>query len=645
MTMEHLAFTSIETDVLIMAGPRTSLVGSFSVEAASKKITKVGLKTSWINGQDLRARGVIPRPLSGGATVYAEDLQKRFYRIKTRALICYQQTSSFSDPFQGSYSEGLIPIQTFERLSQEYASWISGQTILILGAGQRAIQLGKKILRDKQFKSVICLAGSQDIEKNEAAWEVAWEVERRSFEMMGGVILFQKPQSIKKISSFLWEVMTDQKEGFQVNAVISAGGFDQKRFTFDEYPEGSLLYTLQQTARSTRESDVLGWDLEHYGSQWVASEIIKSLMSDLTVDRQWIQQESKQTKFKLKKMREYLERPFVIQQEGKWLSPTTVTLFSQQKSPAVLECFEEISCNLCESHCPEKAIELHRDPLQNMVKAQACTSCGECIKVCPSQIPVVFSDPVSKQHKMSDKKSEPSLGHGAMIFLTVYNRFHEKWKTGELVQLKNRKFETLASGRVVEFNEEDPLLVKVEVPSHLKNEIRTIRKLNDLDHEKNHDLTTAVSFDQEVRVEVLLNGEKRLLRSKTNLVQALYENGRARVQDSLYCKDGSCGLCEVHVDGEKQLACQTKIRKGMVIQLKSLASQKEEPTLCYCLGLTTDQAQEEIKKGNQQIVQCFQSGKCHGQLCGDVFERWAQAQGVVFEKNWQFPWTDWKIKL
>lgn len=54
------------------------------------------------------------------------------------------------------------------------------------------------------------------------------------------------------------------------------------------------------------------------------------------------------------------------------------------KPKAVLECFEEIPCNPCETSCPVGAITIGDDINRRPVLDPAlCTGCGQCVHSCP----------------------------------------------------------------------------------------------------------------------------------------------------------------------------------------------------------------------------------------------------------------------
>lgn len=54
------------------------------------------------------------------------------------------------------------------------------------------------------------------------------------------------------------------------------------------------------------------------------------------------------------------------------------------KPKAVIECFEEIPCNPCETSCPVGAITIGKD-INNIpvIDHAVCTGCGQCVHDCP----------------------------------------------------------------------------------------------------------------------------------------------------------------------------------------------------------------------------------------------------------------------
>jgi hypothetical protein len=248
-------------------------------------------------------------------------------------------------------------------------------------------------------------------------------------------------------------------------------------------------------------------------------------------------------------------------------------------------------------------------------------------------------------------------------------------EAGTFVTLLNRRGDSLGTGRVLASRDtgeaeaaerskrsagDEPLprlfsetVVDVEVPSHLMWEARGIRipkahaSAADPDFV---DLSEREFFAE--RVEISWNGERRFVRNGIPISTAFFENGFQRANDRLLCEDGSCGLCEVSVDGIRQLACQTRVRKGMAI--KSVREEISSDDLCPCLGIAESEFRDRVEQGSLRSVDAtlettgLGSGKCHGQLCLGPAKRCLERAGldtaeVRSHVDWRFPWSDWKV--
>jgi hypothetical protein len=200
----------------------------------------------------------------------------------------------------------------------------------------------------------------------------------------------------------------------------------------------------------------------------------------------------------------------------------------------------------------------------------------------------------------------------------------------------------------------DPVqLIEVEVPVHLAWEARAVKRARPPEVVDEMYLNAIQKFSvAHEKVEITLNGEKRLVRDKIPISLALFEIGRNRPEDALLCPDGSCGLCLISVDGVKKPGCQTKLHRGMVIKTtEPSASEKEDQSLCPCLGITREQVIERLKHGKLQSPEAVLSvtpvgeGKCHGQLCMGALRRVLIDQGLEADHwvDWRFPWSDWVL--
>ena len=224
-----------------------------------------------------------------------------------------------------------------------------------------------------------------------------------------------------------------------------------------------------------------------------------------------------------------------------------------------------------------------------------------------------------------------------------------------VVFLVNRLGEKLGTVRVDEatdilsYQVKKNQLVQVKVPVHLAWDGRGVRPIRskDIDDET---YLASLNFPDDKKVEILLEGEKRLVRENLPISIALFEMGRERSEDVLFCSDGSCGLCQILVDGNKKLACQEKIHHGL--SLKFLPAEEQSyGDLCPCSKKTSEQVRERIKNGQLNSPEAVLSathvgeGRCHGQLCASSMRRLLLESGIESSSwiDWRFPWIDWKI--
>ncbi len=195
--------------------------------------------------------------------------------------------------------------------------------------------------------------------------------------------------------------------------------------------------------------------------------------------------------------------------------------------------------------------------------------------------------------------------------------------------------------------------VEVDVPSHLLWEVRGVQKKGPAATEDDGYLRSMKRIDElQQRVEIYLDGDRRMVRDQIPVTHALFETGKARPEDVLFCPDGSCGLCQVTVDGVKKLACQEVVHKGMNVKLSQpVAPTQGENSLCPCLGITLDEVVERLKSGSLTSVDAaiavtqVTEGKCHGQLCCDAFKRALSQKGLdgLEWTSWKFPFSEWVL--
>jgi ferredoxin len=640
-------------DVAIVAGPRVTLWPSIGVRVLSAFCTEMGLTVGLFGGASVSVRGVIPSSGTGGI-VLAEDMQKRIHRVQTRAVVRVSAPVVYPKPFPGWRSDGLVPQSTADQLYREsIASWFP--TVAILGTGNAALRFGSKLLEEELTREVIAIESSPELwgEKQFSGWEVEW----RRFQMLGGKHVEAQPLSLVKKSPLLWEFKVQDTQGVRildVARVVSAGPFVDLPGV-REHPPGSALYEIDQTAGDARAENVEGWEREEARARWLGASIVRALVADLGEKRDPFEKQYRRARQELRSFQAHRDRPFVSKFQGKWTEPQSLReirdfpgqpkSLHRQQPIAAIECFEEIGCDHCQKICPTRAIDLSArapDSGRLMLNESACTACGLCLAACPSQATLLVHERGS--HELSD--------------ITLPWHGKRKFKVGDLATVLNRRGEPLSNVRVIELPQiqggraehADVQLVKLAVPAHLVWEARGLRRPKKSQAEDEAFVSSQVSSSRQgERVEVLLDGEKRLVRDDLSLSVALFEIGRSRPEDNLLCSDGSCRLCAVMVDGVKKLACQTRIHRGMSIRLTTDAS--AETYLCPCLKITREEVIERLRAGHHHSPESLLAathvgeGKCHGMICRGAFRRLLMEQGVDAEGwvDWRFPWFEWVL--
>ncbi len=640
-------------DVVIVAGPRVMLWPSIGVRMLSAFCTEMGLSVGLFGGSSISVRGVIPSSGTGGV-VLAEDAQKRIHRIQARAVVRLSAPVVYPKPFPGWRSDGLVPHSTATVLYNEsIASWFP--TVAILGTGNAALRFGSKLLEEELTREVIAIESSPELwgQKRFSAWEVEW----RRFQMLGGKPIEAQPLSLIKKAPLLWEFKVQDSQGVRildVARVVSFGPFVDLP-GLREHPPGSALYEFDQTAGHSRAQNVEGWEREEARARWLGVSIVRALVADLGERREQFEKQQRRARQELRSFQLHREHPFVQKFQGKWTEtqslreirsfPGQPKILHRKQPIAAIECFEDIGCDHCQKVCPTQAIDLSVRAAHSeraMLNESACTACGLCLMACPSQATVLVQERDS--HSLSE--------------LTLSWRGKRKFKVGDLATVFNRRGEALSNVRVIDLPRVEQVnaqvvdvqLVRLAVPAHLVWEARGLRRPKKSQTEDESFVSSQLSSSRQgERVEILLDGEKRLVRDDLSLSVALFEIGRSRPEDNLLCSDGSCRLCAVMVDGVKKLACQTRIHRGMSIRLTTDAS--SETYLCPCLKITRDEVIERLQAGHHHSPESLLAathvgeGKCHGMICRGAFRRLLMEQGVDAQGwvDWRFPWFEWVL--
>lgn len=130
-----------------------------------------------------------------------------------------------------------------------------------------------------------------------------------------------------------------------------------------------------------------------------------------------------------------------------------------KKGPVIIiECPEEIPCNICVSACPFNAIQMESISSLPVVDWNKCIGCGVCVSLCPGL--AIFVVDLSKKDT---------------AYVTVPHEFLPAPKKGDEVTVLSREGKPLGKARVAKVWERNKTyIVTVEVPKELALEVRAI---------------------------------------------------------------------------------------------------------------------------------------------------------------------------
>ncbi len=155
---------------------------------------------------------------------------------------------------------------------------------------------------------------------------------------------------------------------------------------------------------------------------------------------------------------DYKVRGYILPEElGKYgLLPPRERL---EKGPVVVvECPEEIPCNICVDACPFKAISMDKIYGLPRVDWDKCIGCGVCVPQCPGL--AIFVIDLSKPGK---------------ALVTLPYEFLPEPRKGMRVELLGRDGRVVGEGVIVKaWAHEKTWAVTVEVPRELAMEVRAI---------------------------------------------------------------------------------------------------------------------------------------------------------------------------
>ncbi len=130
---------------------------------------------------------------------------------------------------------------------------------------------------------------------------------------------------------------------------------------------------------------------------------------------------------------------------------------------AVIECYQEIPCDVCELVCHKRAIKIG-SPLTKvpMIDSEKCSGCGLCVVACPG-LAIFLVD--------SDFSENEAIVTFPYEYLPIP-------KVGSIVNVVDRLGMVVGKGRVLEVRDAKKFdatrLVTVAVPKQLAQEVRGI---------------------------------------------------------------------------------------------------------------------------------------------------------------------------
>ncbi|WP_440059626.1 4Fe-4S binding protein [Thermogladius sp. 4427co] len=130
----------------------------------------------------------------------------------------------------------------------------------------------------------------------------------------------------------------------------------------------------------------------------------------------------------------------------------------EKKPLAIIECPEEIPCNICVSACPFRAIVKEKLYSKPRLIVDKCIGCGVCVAKCPGQ--AIFVIGIKKDHSL----------------ITLPYEFLPAPSKGDRVILLDREGREIGLGEIVKvWNYDSTWVVTVKAPRDQWANVRGIR--------------------------------------------------------------------------------------------------------------------------------------------------------------------------
>lgn len=530
---------------------------------------------------------------------------KAWTRLRTDVCVVSGSEGLWPAAMPGWSSPGVLSLQALQRFLGEY-QWVPGHRFMILGSTNLNMSWASRLLEKGAEVHVV---------EPEAKLQ-CWRSHRDQVLQKAGKIY--EGHSVVKIQNGPWGVTAVYLKNSHGTLVLDVDTVVISTINQETISDGEIgregLYYIQR-------KDDLNTDLE---SQWFSKldwqeafwKIAKQLgicdhgEASGAVDR--LREERKHIlNYRKRNSASAIELFF----NGKSLSKQSIDIMKatgsvprepDEKRPlASLECLESTPCQSCVDACPHGAISKPRIIALPQLDANACTGCGLCVAVCPAGAALMV--------KLSQD--------GQTMKYYLPDSSADLWKGGEPLQLLNRRGETLVSAKAVAatvYEQGLQRVLEVEGPSYVMWDARAFKKVG-----KSSGLSDDTGTQQESsflniqRGWIQFNGARRLCPVGVPVTVALWQMGYRRFEDALFCRDGSCGLCAVMVNGAPALACQTIVKEGQTLEVEGRSPLNDSD--CLCKSVKSEDVKRLIVDGVSpalaQESTSFGLGVCRGRWC------------------------------
>jgi Fe-S-cluster-containing hydrogenase component 2 len=134
-----------------------------------------------------------------------------------------------------------------------------------------------------------------------------------------------------------------------------------------------------------------------------------------------------------------------------------------KKMIAVIECVQEIPCDVCGSICPHDAIEVSTLKSLPRLVEEECTGCGVCIPFCPGLAIFLVNYNYSREEAL----------------ISFPHEFQPLPEVGASVEATDRLGQSITKGRVVKVTEREnydcTVVVSIAVPKKFAQVVRGIK--------------------------------------------------------------------------------------------------------------------------------------------------------------------------